>query len=160
MNSKHLCRHNHEEDCWPDSCPKRWPLTPYKDGEKFIYKEVGCSQSSVFKHINRGKECGSAKSVQALRITVTVRGLSKHTQKFWEDSQRVDCSWRCVKNDHTDVCKTWVSAVAFLVSSHSWTWNSFRSISPGIDTDDWSADERSKVIFSESKFCHRVWRKR
>lgn len=61
---------------------------------------------------------------------------TKHTQKFWGDSQRVDCSWRCFKNDHTDVCKTWVSAVAFLVSSHSWTWNGFRSISPGLDTND------------------------
>ncbi len=28
----------------------------------------------------------------------------------------------------TDVCKTWVSAVAFLVSSHSWTTDSVRSV--------------------------------
>ncbi len=32
----------------------------------------------------------------------------------------------------TNVCKTWVSAVAFLVSSHSWTTDSVRSVSTGL----------------------------
>ncbi len=70
----------------------------------------------------------------------------------------------------TDVCKTWVSAVAFLVSSHSWTTDSVRSVSPGLKTKglDCCWVVHSAVMFSdESKFCisfgnqgPRVWRKR
>ncbi len=69
----------------------------------------------------------------------------------------------------TDVCKTWVSAVAFLVSSHSWTIDSVRSISPGLKT------KRTGLLLSGPKLCSlmkvnfafplemkgpRVWRKR
>ncbi len=48
---------------------------------------------------------------------------------------------------HTDVCKTWVSAVAFLVSSHSWTTDSVRSISPGLKT------KRTGLLLSGPKLC-------
>ncbi len=61
----------------------------------------------------------------------------------------------------TDVCKTWVSAVAFLVSSHSWTTDSIRSVSPGLKT------KRTGLLLSGPKLCSlmkvnfpRVWRKR
>ncbi len=47
----------------------------------------------------------------------------------------------------TDVCKTWVSAVAFLVSSHSWTTDSVRSISPGLKT------KRTGLLLSGPKLC-------
>ncbi len=69
----------------------------------------------------------------------------------------------------TDVCKTWVSAVAFLVSSHSWTTDSVRSVSPGLKTKRTGLLlSGPKFMFSdESKFCisfgnqgPRVWRKR
>ncbi len=47
----------------------------------------------------------------------------------------------------TDVCKTWVSAVAFLVSSHSWTTDSVRSVSPGLKT------KRTGLLLSGPKLC-------
>ena len=47
----------------------------------------------------------------------------------------------------TDVCKTWVSAVAFLVSSHSWTRDSIRSVSPGLKT------KRTGLLLSGPKLC-------
>ncbi len=47
----------------------------------------------------------------------------------------------------TDVCKSWVSAVAFLVSSHSWTTDSVRSISPGLKT------KRTGLLLSGPKLC-------
>ncbi len=47
----------------------------------------------------------------------------------------------------TDVCKTWVSAVAFLVSSHSRTTDSVRSVSPGLKT------KRTGLLLSGPKLC-------
>ncbi len=47
----------------------------------------------------------------------------------------------------TDVCKTWVSAVAFLVSSHSWTTDSVRSVSPRLKT------KRTGLLLSGPKSC-------
>ncbi len=47
----------------------------------------------------------------------------------------------------TDVCKTWVSAVAFLVSSHSWTTDSVISVSPGLKT------KRTGLLLSGPKLC-------
>ncbi len=47
----------------------------------------------------------------------------------------------------TDVYKTWVSAVAFLVSSHSWTTDSVRSVSPGLKT------KRTGLLLSGPKLC-------
>ncbi len=56
----------------------------------------------------------------------------------------------------TDVCKTWVSAVAFLVPSHSWTTDSVRSVSPGLNT------KRTGLLLSGPKLCslHFLWKSR
>ncbi len=113
--------------------------TLHKEGktQKVIAKEAGCSQSSVSKHINREakgrKRCGR-KSVQAIGITAPWRGLwnkthSKMWGRFTKSGLQLD-----QEPLRTDVCKTWVSAVAFLVSSHSWTTDSVRSVSPGLKT--------------------------
>ncbi len=134
--------------------------TLHKEGktQKVIAKESGCSQSSVSKHINReakGRKDVLEKSVQAIGITAPWRGLwnkthSKMWGRFTKSGLQLD-----QEPLRTDVCKTWVSAVAFLVSSHSWTTDSVRSVLPGLKTKkDWTAAEWSKVMFSdESKFA-------
>ncbi len=153
--------------------------TLHKEGktQKVIAKEAGCSQSSVSKHINweaKGrKRCGrKSYSVQAIGITAPWRGLWNKTHlKMWGRFKKSGLQLESVLQEplRTDVCKTWVSAVAFLVSSHSWTTDSVRSVSLGLKTKrHWTAAEWSKVIFSdESQFCisfgnqgTRVWRKR
>ncbi len=68
----------------------------------------------------------------------------------------------------TDVCKTWVSAVAFLVKPLLNNRQRQKHLAWAKDKKDWTAAEWSKVMFSdESKFCisfgnqgPRVWRKR
>ncbi len=114
--------------------------TLHKEGktQKVIAKEAGCSQSSVSKHINRGakggKRCGR-KSVQAIGITAPWRGLwNKTHSKMWGRFTKSGLQLESVLQEplRTDVCKTWVSAVAFLVSSHSWTTDSVRSVSTGL----------------------------
>ncbi len=68
----------------------------------------------------------------------------------------------------TDVCKTWVSAVAFLVKPLLNNRQRQKRLAWAKDKKDWTAAEWSKVMFSdESKFCisfgnqgPRVWRKR
>ncbi len=50
----------------------------------------------------------------------------------------------------TDVCKTWVSAIAFLVSSHSWTTDSVRSVSSGLKT------KRTGLLLSGPKLCYLI----
>ncbi len=68
----------------------------------------------------------------------------------------------------TDVCKTWVSAVAFLVKPLLNNRQRQKRLAWAEDKKDWTAAEWSKVMFSdESKFCisfgnqgPRVWRKR
>ncbi len=105
----------------------------------------------------RGRKDVVEKSVQAIGITAPWRGLwNKPIQKCGGDSQKWTAAGVSAQEPlRTDVCKTWVSAVAFLVSSHSWTTDSVRSISPGAkDKKDCTAAEWSKVMFSdESKFC-------
>ncbi len=114
--------------------------TLHKEGktQKVIAKEAGCSQSSVSKHINRGakgrKRCGR-KSVQAIGITAPWRGLwNKTHSKMWGRFTKSGLQLESVLQEPllTDICKTWVSAVAFLVSSHSWTTDSVRSVSTGL----------------------------
>ncbi len=114
--------------------------TLHKEGKKVIAKEAGCSQSSVSKHINReakGRERCGGKSVQAIGITAPWRGLwNKTHSKMWGRFTKSGLQLESVLQEplRTDVCKTWVSAVAFLVSSHSWTTDSVRSVSPGLKT--------------------------
>ncbi len=117
------------------------------------------------------KRCGRKKSVQAIGITAPWRGLwNKTHSKMWGRFTKSGLQLESVLQEplRTDVCKTWVSAVAFLVSSHSWTTDSVRSVSPGLKTKRTGLLLSGPKLFSdESKFCisfgnqgPRVWRKR
>ncbi len=89
--------------------------TLHKEGktQKVIAKEAGCSQSSVSKQINREakgrKRCGRKKCTSN-RDNRTLERIVKQNPFKNVGEIHKEC---------TDVCKTWVSAVAFLVSSHS-----------------------------------------
>ncbi len=129
--------------------------TLHKEGktQKVIAKEAGCSQSSVSKHINReakGRKRSGRKNVQAIGITAPWRGLwNKTHSKMWGRFTKSGLQLESVlqKPLRTDVCKTWVSAVAFLVSSHSWTTDSISSVSPGLKT------KRTGLLLSGPKLC-------
>ncbi len=131
--------------------------TLHKEGktQKVIAKEAGCSQSSVSKHINREakgrkrcgrKKCTSNRDNRTLERIVKQNpfknvGRLPHTKSGLQLESVLQEPLR------TDVCKTWVSAVAFLVSSHSWTTDSVRSISPGLKT------KRTGLLLSGPKLC-------
>ncbi len=126
--------------------------TLHKEGktQKVIAKEAGCSQSSVSKHINREakgrKRCGR-KSVQAIGITAPWRGLwNKTHSKMWGRFTKSGLQLESVLQEplRTDVCKTWVSGS---MSSHSWTTDSVRSVSPGLKT------KRTGLLLSGPKLC-------
>ncbi len=126
--------------------------------QKVIAKEAGCSQSFVSKHINerrREGKCGRKKCTSN-RDNRTWRWLwNKTHSKMWGRFTKSGLQLESVLQEplRTDVCKTWVSAVAFLVSSHSWTTDSVRSVSPGLKTScsstgrAWLATPRSWVRF-------------
>ncbi len=127
--------------------------TLHKEGktQKVIAKEAGCSQSSVSKHINREakgrkrcgrKKCTSNRDNRTLERIVKKKKHSKMWGRFTKSGLQLDQEPLC-----TDVCKTWVSAVAFLVSSHSWTTDSVRSVSPGLKT------KRTGLLLSGPKLC-------
>ncbi len=135
---------------------QRRPLTPCTRRarhKRSLQKEAGCSQSSVSKHINREAKEGKdvvEKSVQAIGITAPWRGLwNKTHSKMWGRFTKSGLQLESVLQEplRTDVCKTWVSAVAFLVSSHSWTTDSVRSVSPGLKT------KRTGLLLSGPKLC-------
>ncbi len=97
--------------------------TLHKEGktQKAIAKEAGCSQSSVSKHINREakgrKRCGRKKCTSN-RDNRTLERIVK--QNPFKNVGEIHKEWTAAGEPlRTDVCKTWVSAVAFLVSSHS-----------------------------------------
>ncbi len=130
--------------------------TLHKEGktQKVIVKEAGCSQSSVSKHINKEakgrKRCGRKKCTSNIGITAPWRGLwNKTHSKMWGRFTKSGLQLESVLQEplRTDVCKTWVSAVAFLVSSHSWTTDSVRSVSPGLKT------KRTGLLLSGPKLC-------
>ncbi len=90
------------------------------------------------------------KSVQAIGITAPWRGLwNKTHSKMWGRFTKRGLQLESVLQEplRTDVCKTWVSAVAFLVSSPSWTTNSIRIVSPGLKT------KRTGLLLSGPKLC-------
>ncbi len=114
--------------------------TLHKEGktQKVIAKEAGCSQSSVSKHINREakgrKRCGRKKCTSN-RDNHTVERIVKQNPfknvgRFTKSGLQLESVLQ--EPLRADVCKTWVSAVAFLVSSHSWTTDSVRSVSTGL----------------------------
>ncbi len=133
--------------------------TLHKEGktQKVIAKEAGCSQSvqvskcpsTLIERRREGKDVVE-KSVQAIGITAPWRGLwNKTHSKMWWRFTKSGLQLESVLQEplRTDVCKTWVSAVAFLVSSHSWTTDSVRSVSPGLKT------KRTGLLLSGPKLC-------
>ncbi len=114
--------------------------TLHKEGktQKVIAKEAGCSQSSVSKHINREakgrKRCGRKKCTSNRDNRTLERIVKQNLFKMWGRFTKSGLQLESVLQEplRTDVCKTWVSAVAFLVSSHSWTTDSVRSVSTGL----------------------------
>ncbi len=101
--------------------------TLHKEGkiQKVIAKEAGCSQSSVSKHINREakgrKRCGRKKCTSN-RDNRTLERIVK--QNPFKNVGEIHKEWTAagVSASRTTThrrMKTWVSAVAFLVSSHS-----------------------------------------
>ncbi len=125
--------------------------TLHKEGktQKVIAKEAGCSQSTLIERRREGKDVVE-KSVQAIGITAPWRGLwNKTHSKMWGRFTKSGLQLETVLQEplRTDVCKTWDSAVAFLVSSHSWTTDSVRSVSPGLKT------KRTGLLLSGPKLC-------
>ncbi len=129
--------------------------TLHKEGktQKFIAKETGCSQSSVSKHINREakgrKRCGRKKCSSYRDNRTLERIVKQNPFKNVGEIHKSRLQLESVLQEplSTDVCKTWVSAVAFLVSSHSWTTDSVRSVSPGLKT------KRTGLLLSGPKLC-------
>ncbi len=101
--------------------------TLHKEGktQKVIAKEAGCSQSFVSKHINREakgrKRCGRKKCTSNRDNRTLERIVKKTHSKMWGRFTKSGLQLESVLQEplRTDVCKTWVSAAAFLVSSHS-----------------------------------------
>ncbi len=132
--------------------------TLHKEGktQKFIAKRLAVHRalcpSTLIERRREGKDVVE-KSVQAIGITAPWRGLwNKTHSKMWGRFTKSGLQLESVLQEplRTDVCKTWVSAVAFLVSSHSWTTDSVRSISPGLKT------KRTGLLLSGPKLCSLV----
>ncbi len=129
--------------------------TLHKEGktQKVIAKEAGCSQSSVSKHINREakgrKRCGRKKCTSN-RDNRTLERIVKQTHsKMWGRFTKSGLQLESVLQDHyaQTYARHGFSAVAFLVSSHSWTTDSVRSVSPGLKT------KRTGLLLSGPKLC-------
>ncbi len=101
--------------------------TLHKEGktQKVIAKEAGCSQSSVSKHINREakgrKRCGRKKCTSNRDKPHPGEDCETKPIQNVGEIHKSGLQLESVLQEplRTDVCKTWVSAVAFLVSSHS-----------------------------------------
>ncbi len=100
--------------------------TLHKEGktQKVIAKEAGCSQSSVSKHINREakgrKRCGRKKCTSNRDNRTLERIVKKNPFKNVGEIHKEWTAAGVLQEPlRTDACKTWVSAVAFLVSRHS-----------------------------------------
>ncbi len=105
--------------------------------------------STLIERRREGKDVVE-KSAQAIGITAPWRGLwNKTHSKMWGRFTKSGLQLESVLQEplRTDVCKTWVSAVAFLVSSHSRTTDSVRSVSPGLKT------KRTGLLLSGPKLC-------
>ncbi len=132
---------------------QRRPLTPCtrrarhkRSLQKRLAVHRALCPSTLIERRREGKDVVE-KSVQAIGITAPWRGLwnkthSKMWGRFTKSGLQLD-----QEPLRTDVCKTWVSAVAFLVSSHSWTTESVRSVSPGLKT------KRTGLLLSGPKLC-------
>ncbi len=134
----------------------RRPLTPCtrrarhkRSLQKSLAVHRALCPSTLIERRREGKDVVE-KSVQAIGITAPWRGLwNKTHSKMWGRFTKSGLQLESVLQEplRTDVCKTWVSAVAFLVSSHSWTTDSVRSVSPGLKT------KRTGLLLSGPKLC-------
>ncbi len=129
--------------------------TLHKEGktQKVIANESGCSQSSVSKHINREakgrKRCGRKKCTSN-RDNRTLERIVK--QNPFKNVGEIHKEWTAagVSASRTTTHRRMqdpMSAVAFLVSNHSWTTDSVRSVSPGLKT------KRTGLLLSGPKLC-------
>ncbi len=135
---------------------QRRPLTPCtrrarhkRSLQKRLAVHRALCPSTLIERRREGKDVVE-KSVQAIGITAPWRGLwNKTYSKMWGRFTKSGLQLESVLQEplRTDVCKTWVSAVAFLVSSHSWTTDSVRSVSPGLKT------KRTGLLLSGPKLC-------
>ncbi len=131
---------------------QRRPLTPCTRRarhKRSLQKRLAVHRA-VSKHINREakgrKRCGRKKCTSNRDNRTLERIVKQNPFKMWG---RFTKSGLQLDQEplRTDVCKTWVSAVAFLVSSHSWTTDSVRSVSPGLKT------KRTGLLLSGPKLC-------
>ncbi len=125
--------------------------TLHKEGktQKRLAVHRALCPSTLIERRREGKDVVE-KSVQAIGITAPWRGLwNKTHSKMWGRFTKSGLQLESVLQEplRTDVCKTWVSAVAFLVSSHSWTTDSVRSVSPGLKT------KKTGLLLSGPKLC-------
>ncbi len=124
--------------------------TLHKEGkiQKVIAKEALCPSTLIERR--REGNYVVEKSVQAIGITAPWRGLwNKTHSKMWGRFTKSGLQLESVLQEplRTDVCKTWVSAVAFLVSSHTWTTDSVRSVSPELKK------KRTGLLLSGPMLC-------
>ncbi len=128
--------------------------TLHKEGktQKVIAKEAGCSQSSVSKHINREakgrKRCGRKKCTSN-RDNRTLERIVK--QNPFKNVGEIHKEWTAagVSASRTTTHRR-MQDMGFscrIVSSHSWTTDSIRSVSPGLKT------KRTGLLLSGPKLC-------
>ncbi len=129
--------------------------TLHKEGktQKVIAKEAGCSQSSVSKHINREakgrKRCGRKKCTSN-RDNRTLERIVK--QNPFKNVGEIHKEWTAagVSASRTTTHRRMQDmgfSCRILVSSHSWTTDSVRSVSPGLKT------KRTGLLLSGPKLC-------
>ncbi len=128
--------------------------TLHKEGktQKVIAKEAGCSQSSVSKHINReakgSKRCGRKKCTSN-RDNRTLERIVK--QNPFKNVGEIHKEWTAagVSASRTTTHRR-MQDMGFscrIVSSHSRTTDSVRSVSPGLKT------KRTGLLLSGPKLC-------
>ncbi len=126
--------------------------TLHKEGKRSLQKRLAVHRalcpSTLIERRREGKDVVE-KSVQAIGITAPWRGLwNKTHSKMWGRFTKSGLQLESVLQEplRTDVCKTWVSAVAFLVSSHSWTTQRQKRLA-------WAKDKRTGLLLSGPKLC-------
>ncbi len=101
--------------------------TLHKEGktQKVIAKEAGCSQSlcpsTLIERRREGKDVVEKKCTSKKDNRTLERIVKQNPFKMWGRFTKGGLQLESVLQEplRTDVCKTWVSAVAFLVSSQS-----------------------------------------
>lgn len=125
--------------------------TLHKEGktQMVIAKKAGCSQSCLNTLIEMRME---GKDVVEQKCT---SNRDNHSlERIMKQGEReIQKEWTAagvsgLKTTSTRTCKTWISALAFLVSKHSYI---VRSVSPGLKTELLLSDPN--LFFDESQFC-------